>query len=489
MGEAGLRTILLAQACEEADPDGAFVPHAARDAATRAVAEANATASPGADSAQALPPEALLEGRAERLLERIAVEHPSLGSRLRRVRFMPPAGVVWAVAFAFGLVADGIGRERQLNLLAFPLLGLLAWNLVVYVGGLVRHLSGRARSARRIGETALAWSGLLRRFVRRGSDGRAYAQRVSARFAVLWFERASALEAERLRARLHGGAAAFALGVIAGLYLAGFAFAYQATWESTFLDAGQVRALLSLLLGPASGLAGLPLPGVAGIAAIEAPANGPAAAWIHRWALSVGMLVVIPRCVLALRSTARAAAAARHLTPDLESAYATRLLAAGRGDGSVHAILPYSMEPTPAAAAQLRELAHDLFGNRAQVLLVPYVPYGGAAPREMLGASPAEPHGRSALLVVFDLAQSPEREVHGAFLESLSAAGSRPLVVLDHERYQAVADSERVAERRRAWTRVLAEVGVAPIDRGPDFAADALIDAARAVLPPERVPA
>jgi hypothetical protein len=36
---------------------------------------------------------------------------------------------------------------------------------------------------------------------------------------------------------------------------------------------------------------------------------------------------------------------------------------------------------------------------------------------------------------------------------------------------------------------VLAEVGVTPIDRGPDVAADALIDAARAVLPPERVPA
>ena len=483
MREPGLRTILLAQACEDADPEGAFVPHAARDAATRDAVEAEGVAASAAGIVDAPRPEALLETRADRLLEAIAAEHPSVASRLRRVRFTPPVGVVWAVAFAFGLLADGLGRERQLNLLAFPLLGLLAWNLAVYAAGLVRLLSGRERSARRTVDTVLAWSALGRRFLRGGGDSAAFARRVSARFAVLWLERAGGLEAARLRACLHGGAVAFALGVIAGLYLAGFAFAYQATWESTFLEAGQVRTLLSFLLGPASGLSGLPLPDVAGIAAIEAPASGPAAAWIHRWATTVGLLVVLPRIVLALRSTALVSAAARRLTPDLESAYAVRLLAAGRGEGSVHAILPYSMEPTPAAAAQLRELAHDLFGNRARVRLVPHVPYGGAAPVEVLGGAADAP------LVVFDLAQSPEREVHGAFLETLARGGATPLVVLDHERYQAVADPERVAERRRAWSRVLAEVGVEPIDRGPGVGADALIDAARAVLSREPVPA
>ncbi len=155
------------------------------------------------------------------------------------------------------------------------------------------------------------------------------------------------------------------------------------------------------------------------------------------------------------------------------------MLAASRGDGRAYAILPYSMEPTPSAGAQLRELAHDLFGNRAQVRLLPHVPYGGEAPVE----APRD----TAMLVIFDLAQSPEREVHGAFLETLGLAGAACLAVLDHGRYQSVAAPERVAERRRAWARVLGDVGVVPIDLGPDVSPDTLIEAARAALPRERV--
>jgi hypothetical protein len=44
--------------------------------------------------------------------------------------------------------------------------------------------------------------------------------------------------------------AALASGVIAGLYLRGLAFEYRAGWESTFLDAPTVRAILAFVYAP-----------------------------------------------------------------------------------------------------------------------------------------------------------------------------------------------------------------------------------------------
>ena len=54
------------------------------------------------------------------------------------------------------------------------------------------------------------------------------------------------------------------IGVVLGMYVEGFAFAYRATWESTFFDASQVRPLLAVVLGPASSLLRDPLPNLAG---------------------------------------------------------------------------------------------------------------------------------------------------------------------------------------------------------------------------------
>jgi hypothetical protein len=41
--------------------------------------------------------------------------------------------LVVAIAFALGLMVDAIGPDQRVNILAFPLLALLAWNLIVYL--------------------------------------------------------------------------------------------------------------------------------------------------------------------------------------------------------------------------------------------------------------------------------------------------------------------------------------------------------------------
>jgi hypothetical protein len=56
------------------------------------------------------------------------------------------------------------------------------------------------------------------------------------------------------------------------------------------------------------------------------------------------------------------------------------------------------------------------------------------------------------------------------------------LVVLDPEAFARVADTERVAERIRAWLRVLDEVGLLAVVLAADAGPDALLAEAAAAL-------
>ena len=89
-----------------------------------------------------------------------------------------------------------------------------------------------------------------------------------------------------------------ALGIVLGLYIRGLALDYQATWESTFLSANQVQGLLHTLLGPAAWLLHYPLPELSEILSLQAPQHGPAAPWIHMWAVTALAVIVIPRSIM-----------------------------------------------------------------------------------------------------------------------------------------------------------------------------------------------
>lgn len=465
MLEASLRRLLLVQACEEADPAGRVLPLEARQQAGR---EALAEAGPG--------PEAQLAARAERLFARLARERPGLAGLERLARLAPAPALVVGVALAAGLAVDALGRQRQLSLLAFPLLGLLLWNLAVYLAlafGRPRHVAASARLPALVSGLAALRVRLTRLIA---SADQEFTASVATRFVAAWVAHAGALEAARVRMRLHLGAVCFALGVVAGMYVAGLAFAYQATWESTFLDAAQVRGLLAFVLGPAAALLGSPVPDVASVAALRAPGAGEAAPWIHRWAVTALLAIGLPRAWLAARAAAAARQLANGLAPDLDSAYFTRALSAGRGEGLRVRVLPYSTELSPHSSARLRELAQHLFGNRALVEVMPGVAYGDEPALETGGA----------VVLVFALAQSPEQEVHGRLVaglrEALAGGPGRLLVVLDEERYAAVVDAERVAERERAWARVLDEAGVKAVSLAPGGDPDALLSAALGAL-------
>ena len=73
--------------------------------------------------------------------------------------------------------------------------------------------------------------------------------------------------------------------------------------------------------------------------------------------------------------------------------------------------------------------------------------------------------------MLFNLAQSPEAEVHGALLRNLKATlddeHGRLLVVVDVSAYRERSDDRRVAERLGAWKRVVGELGLEIVDLDP----------------------
>jgi hypothetical protein len=404
-----------------------------------------------------------------------------------------------------GLAVDVLGGERRINLLAFPLLGLLVWNAAVYLVLAIGPLLARGRRRHGAGEPRPrgAVARLLGLLVQRVPTSAApeEARWLAAslrRFSAAWARRAGSLVSARAERALHVGALGFALGVVAGMYLRGLAFEYRASWESTFLDTRQVAALLSSVLGPAARVLDAIDPGAHAVDLLHEPAlaglrssvgDGSAAPWVHLWALTAAGWIGVPRALLALHAGRRARRLARELAPDLTEPYALRVLAPERGAGTRVEVIPYSHRLDARSSEALRELLAELFGERARVSIAEPLPYGADPPR--LGPQPdADPHTR---VVVFNLAQPPEQEVHGIFLEALHQEGAerpRPpalLMLLDEEPYRARFDGDgwgdRLGQRRRAWERVArpADLRVAllrsrPADR------DASLAEARAAL-------
>lgn len=449
MNEASARLVLLVRSLES--PLGAS-PHwneADADWASRAATEVVGEDASG---------ERFLARRAELALER-------LGDRDRQFRRLSGTGrwrswtgaLLVAAGFALGILMDAAGPSRYVNILAFPLLGLILWNLLTYVLLIVHTLGAPFRRHRRP-------PGMLGRVVARLGGALADAPMddqasVALRFRSDWARAALPLTGWRVARVLHLAAAAFALGAIAALYTRGLVLQFQAGWESTFLSAGQVHQALSVLLGPASALTGIPIPDAVQLEGLRLPehSGANAAPWIHLYAASLLIFIVVPRVLLALLSALAARRLERHFPLPLGDAYFQRLQRNFSGQAARLHVVPYSCTIAPQSALLLQEAVSHAFGPRAQLSIAPSVSYGGedALPPGIL------PSGAPALvLTLFSLSATPEDENHGRFAEALVKAlpsGTPVAALVDEGAFQArfASQSDRLNERRKAWSRLL----------------------------------
>ena len=200
MRERALRSVLLIKAVEEADLAGTLLPAADRAAATRDAARGQdeATAATALGSRGALAQEGATAAREARG----AAARPAGGSRPRRgLGHSPwPAGPggwgrSWSwLSLAAGFSLSALDGTRRINVLAFPLLGLVLWNLLVYllvVARWIRALGRRAPSPSPVARL-LAQAGLagVRRMIARSAAFNTPLAGALGRFIGEWYEAA-----------------------------------------------------------------------------------------------------------------------------------------------------------------------------------------------------------------------------------------------------------------------------------------------------------
>jgi hypothetical protein len=247
---------------------------------------------------------------------------------LLRVRDAFAPGLVWCIAvpFVLGLSSNALGPREQIHVLYNPIVLLVAWSLLSYVGLLtltLRRPPALPRPELESPELRLPSleGGFVMRLARRSAarlwlravKGSADAREqtrawvaVGSRFFELWERAARPWLALRTRRLMHLAALGLALGAIAGMYVRGLFFDYEMVWRSTFVRTPEsVSRVLELLLAPACWLLGRPLPDVNAAAALLGPEGVAAAPWIHLLAATALIFVVAPRALLAASAAHR----------------------------------------------------------------------------------------------------------------------------------------------------------------------------------------
>lgn len=368
----------------------------------------------------------------QRLLPRDAAGRRFVERRGWRAAWLVAAG---GGALLLGLLADHLGAGQRIDLLAPPVWALVAWNLVVYLG-LALPQAGRT---------------LQRVIARRLAGGHGGVQ-------ALWARVAMPLAQARAALVLHVAAALLAAGVAGGLYLRGLVLDYRAGWQSTFLDAPAVQALLDTGLAPAARATGIAVPAVEPLRiGPDTPPSGPAAPWIHLYAATLALFIVGPRGVLAALAALRAWRLSRRFPLPLAEPYFERLRLAQRGGAAAVQVLPHGAAPGPQAALGLRQLLVAHLGDTLVLRFAEPVAYGDE------DRVPAPEPGTTLRVALVDLGATPEDEVHGRFVAALRAGGA-PLLLLADEaafRRRFAATPARIGERRAAWQRLADAHGAA----------------------------
>src|SRR5262245_5219188 len=269
--------------------------------------------------------------RAQCLFEGLSSAYQSV---LHLIRLPTPFTLpLCVIALVVGFATNLLGPADRIHVVRNPVLLLVVWNLFVYLvlflvfvarprrrrpppappAELVRAQPRAAVSQGSVPDAALSLPSLARflmpglwHLVHRAALGIGEKKKLAdgvRRFSVNWYAVAAPLVASRWEVMLHVGALCLAIGAVAGMYFQGLFRGYQAIWSSTFITSeASVGAFVHLLFGPSllvSDLLDLGLADAIDVGRLLSPGGDKAAAWIHLFAITVLITIVIPRGVLA----------------------------------------------------------------------------------------------------------------------------------------------------------------------------------------------
>lgn len=322
LDDAAARRLLLVRAIEDVDAQGRVLGEPEREQLEREALEASRPPGGGLDFA------AYLQERARRVLGLVEMRQPRLAALQQPEAWRP--WLLWGLPLAaclLGAAIDRIENPQRVNMLSPALLGVLAWNIVVYLFLMAAPLLPAGRRPQGPFAALQRWLGAGGGSGRRGSHLRA---EVLARFHQHWFATAGAPETLWWKQLLHLAAAGWAVGLAISIVLGGVVREYRVGWESTLLDARQVHAVLSALFAPVVAL--LPFEAFSGgdvermaFRSGALPGLGEARRWVWMYVALLAIVVVLPRALLAAWSGWRRGRAAAALRIDLRDPYFAQL--------------------------------------------------------------------------------------------------------------------------------------------------------------------
>ncbi|NNE93737.1 MAG: DUF2868 domain-containing protein, partial [Verrucomicrobiales bacterium] len=410
MNPADARNLLLVQSIEESDPGETVLPATERDAAS------HAAGAPLPEGVKPVEAETFIVQRAQRLLGHLESRHEPVSALTHAdpmAKFRGFAIGAILLAAAAGFLTNELGPEKKINILAFPLLGILLWNAVIYV----RELIGFFRKSSPAKGDFASRLVVSRPPTVQNDDEPDEIRRGLSLFQKNWTRAILPVFAAKTKAVLHFAAAVLAAGAIAGMYVKGLANEYRAIWESTFFTAESLHPFLKILLGPASAISGISLPDLEGLRAMGGVDNPGVSAkgWIHLYAITIGLFIILPRTVLAIVWKSRSSA--REKTIPFRSfapAYFDRLLAVSTGKALELAILPYAHEPSSEARGRVQKKAEEIAGSAVHLTWLDPVSFGEEdQPLSIAENPPAD------LIFLLNFAATPERETHSVLLEKI----------------------------------------------------------------------
>ncbi|MEO5671840.1 MAG: DUF3482 domain-containing protein [Ramlibacter sp.] len=371
LDEAAARRVVLVRAIEEADGKRPLLDLAERDQIEQSVLRGL----PGARPAARAAPTRYLVERANQLLAAVVRRNPRLAGLEHPSRWH--AHLAWLLpllAFVSGLLIDRIGDPHKLDLLSPPLLMFIAWNVAVYVLLALSLVPAGPQSG--WSEKAVRWLATLPSQIG-GLAGVGMRESLLARFRVHWWRAAGRIESLRLQQVLHIAAAAWAVGVALSIAGGGFVREYRVGWESLWLDAEGVCAVLNFLFAPVLWL--LPVEGfsVEELRRLHSDSGVPvdreqARKWVVLYLGLLFLVVVLPRTILAAWAARRSQALLRRVTIALDEPYFAGILSRMNPAVTVGLVgAPTSMEEVVRAVLQqASRTPGDVVQGTAQSILL-----------------------------------------------------------------------------------------------------------------------
>lgn len=402
--------------------------------------------------------------RADWALEKIrkCSENPTID--LRTTRWPTVAGwLVVVLAFLIGFLTDHLATDRRVNLVEFPLVGLMAWNLVIYLGIIFRWLVSLVTSGSKHG-------GLLTDIIGKWCLQGVFSKCVKNshvwidQFKKEWSFFSARLNQARFELVFHAGAMFFAFGALASLYVRGFFKEYRAGWESTFFSADSIHAIVSIVLAPGAFLLKMDIPDAQHIASLQVPGSSGeiASNWIHLYAGSILICIIVPRFFLALANSLSSWRQQYSFPLPINSTYFTALRTIRQGGNAVVLAMPFRYELTSQIKHNISKLLEHLHGLAVEISIQQPV-FMGDNIEDWKIALRSDAH--IAVFVIFNLTATAESDTHGQLLERIlnDVGGRTPVIpVVDTGTY-ADHKSDRFYQRCNQWRNIFDKIRCKPL--------------------------